>query len=140
MYEIMVDKTHNRDLTCLALNVYHEARSEPFTGQLVVAEVTLNRVASKHYPDTICKVVYQQNWDRLRRRYVGAFSWTELNPKPMTESNSWKRAWEAAEAVYYKRHEPVSKGAMFYHANYIKPRWAKRKKPVVTIGKHIFYK
>lgn len=42
---------------CLALNVYHEARSENYDGQMAVAQVTLNRVASEKYPDSICDVV-----------------------------------------------------------------------------------
>ena len=48
-------------LLCLALNMYFEARSEPIAGQIAVAEVTLNRVASPHYPNTVCEVVLQDN-------------------------------------------------------------------------------
>ena len=44
-------------LFCLALNVYFEARSEDVVGQYAVAEVTLNRVASDRFPDTVCDVV-----------------------------------------------------------------------------------
>ena len=36
---------------CLALNIYFEARSEPIQGQIAIAEVTLNRVASTNYPN-----------------------------------------------------------------------------------------
>ena len=36
-------------LMCLALNIYFEARSEPIEGQIAIAEVTLNRVASANY-------------------------------------------------------------------------------------------
>ena len=47
-------------LICLAMNIYHEARSEPIAGRVAVAEVTLNRVESKYYPNDICGVVYQK--------------------------------------------------------------------------------
>lgn len=140
IYAVVEDKNDTRNLTCLALNVYFEARGEPRAGQYAVAEVTMNRVASKRYPDTVCAVVHQKKWDRLRRRYVGAFSWTELNEKPALKSRAWNSAWEAAEAVYYKRRPPQLDGALFYHARSIRPSWARKKKPVARIGRHIFYK
>jgi spore germination cell wall hydrolase CwlJ-like protein len=130
----------NQDLTCLALNIYHEARGEPMAGQYAVAEVTMNRVASRRYPDTVCQVVYQKNWDRIRRRDVAAFSWTEFDSIARPEGIAWRRAWQAAEAVYYEQQAPRLKGALLYHSRYIKPSWARGKKPVARIGKHIFYR
>ena len=100
IYDSFNEKKDIQNLTCLALNVYHEARGEPTAGQYAVAKVTMNRVASKHYPDTICQVVFQKNWDWLRRRYVSAFSWTELKTIPKPEGKAWERAWQAAEALY----------------------------------------
>src|SRR5881227_4294028 len=70
------------DLRCLAQNVYFEARGEPVAGQYAVAEVTMNRKASGRYSDTVFGVVYQKNWDPIRKRYVGAFSWTEFDTLP----------------------------------------------------------
>ena len=130
----------NRQLRCLALNIYHEARGEPTAGQYAVAEVTLNRVASTRYPNTICEVVYQKNWDRIRRRYVGAFSWTEFDVKPELKKKEWQRAIKVAEDVYHQRQEPEVDGALFYHARSIKPSWARKKTPVARIGRHIFYR
>lgn len=136
----MDTEADNRQLTCLALNIFHEARGEPKAGQYAVAEVTLNRVASTRYPNTICEVVYQKNWDRIRRRYVGAFSWTEFDTPPKLKKKEWQRATAIAEAVYYQRQEPEVDGALFYHAKYIKPSWARKKTPVARIGQHIFYR
>jgi len=133
-------QAENRQLTCLALNVYHEARGEPEEGQYAVAAVTLNRVASNRYPNTICEVVYQQKWDRLRRRNVGAFSWTEFDIKPPITEKAWQQAWQVAEAVYLRGQLPELDGALFYHARSIKPSWAYHKKPVAQIGQHIFYR
>ncbi len=45
-----------------------------------------------------------------------------------------------AEAVYYEREAPVLEGAMFFHATYIKPDWARGKRPLARIGGHVFYK
>lgn len=130
----------NQDLTCLARNVYHEARGEPHQGKLAVAKVTLNRVASSRFPNTICDAVYEQRWDKRRRRYVGAFSWTEFDTPPPVKSKEWKKAWKAAETVYENPESVELKGALFYHATRIKPRWAKQKKRIKKIGRHIFYR
>ena len=74
MYNTVDGRAINRDLTCLARNVYYEARGEPEKGKLAVAKVTLNRVSSSRFPNTICDAVYEQRWDKRRRRYVGAFA------------------------------------------------------------------
>ena len=55
-------------LMCLALNIYFEARSEPIEGQIAIAEVTLNRVASTNYPNDVCSVVLQENKDGCQFR------------------------------------------------------------------------
>ena len=65
-----VREFHARSLECLARNVYYEARGESSAGQYAVAEVTMNRKASQHYPKTVCEVVYQRE----------AFSWTGMGP------------------------------------------------------------
>lgn len=143
-YGLIADAEHNkqvnRDLRCLALNIYHEARGESEAGRYAVAEVTMNRVDSRYFPDTICKVVHEQRWDRIRKRHVGAFSWTELDLKADLSDPAYKNAKKIAEDVYYQRHQPRVKGALFYHASYIRPSWARTKKKVARIGRHIFYK
>ncbi len=140
MYNTVESTAVNRDLTCLARNVYYEARGEPEKGKLAVAKVTLNRVSSSRFPNTICDAVYEQRWDKRRRRYVGAFSWTEFDTPPPLKSKEWKIAWKVAETVYENPESVQLKGALFYHATRIKPRWAKQKKRIKRIGRHIFYR
>ena len=132
-------RTRTQDLNCLAKNVYYEARGEPIDGQYAVAEVTMNRVASKHYPNSVCEVVYQSNFDVIRKRNVSAFSWTELDINAPVDEEIWKQAWKVAEEVYDERAKPRVKGALFYHSRYIRPRWSKRKRRIARIGGHIFY-
>ncbi|NYZ69950.1 cell wall hydrolase, partial [Endozoicomonas sp. SM1973] len=55
-----------KDLQCLTLNIYHEARGEGLMGMLAVGEITINRVNNKKWPNSICAVVYQDK----------QFSWT----------------------------------------------------------------
>ncbi len=131
---------HSRELHCLALNVYHEARGEPRAGQFAVAEVTMNRVASKRFPNTVCDVVHEKRWDRIRKRYVGAFSWTELESVSTSDSKAWERAMEVAERVYHEQEKPRVNGALFYHARHIRPSWARKKTRVARLGRHYFYR
>lgn len=126
------------ELRCLAENVYYEGRGEPLTGQYAVAEVTMNRVTSPRFPDTICTVVHEKRLDVLRGRYVGAFSWTELELR-RPAGPAWKRAMEVAETVYDQRHVPVVPGALHYHAARVTPRWARGQAPLTRIGNHLFY-
>jgi N-acetylmuramoyl-L-alanine amidase len=134
-----VRQFHAQQLTCLARNIYYEARGEPIAGQYAVAEVTMNRKASRHYPKTVCEVVHQQNWDPIRKRMVGAFSWTEFKVLPEPGGDAWNRARQIAEVVYYEKHISSLQGALHFHATYVKPDWAKKKKRIAHIGRHVFY-
>ena len=69
------------EMHCLATNIYHEARGESNEGKFAVGNVTMNRVDSNRFPDSICEVVYQAeyrvNWkgDQVPRRHRCQFSW-----------------------------------------------------------------
>lgn len=139
IYSVSLHAQERHDLTCLALNIYFEARGEPRSGQYAVAEVTMNRVTSGHYPNNVCEVVFQKNWDPLRKRYVGAFSWTEFETNPNPQGVAWREAWTVAKAVYYHRYTPTLHGAVNYHSVYIRPSWARGRKPIARIGHHLFY-
>ncbi len=119
-------------LTCLALNVYHEARSEPLTGQIAVAQVTLNRVASPRYPDEVCDVVWQRK----------QFSWTHdgKSDKPR-DAKAWAQAQEVASIVYHNTLtlDELTPETLHYHADWVTPHWAHNQQPVTRIGSHIFY-
>jgi spore germination cell wall hydrolase CwlJ-like protein len=128
------------EITCLAENVYHEARGEPLEGQYAVAEVTMNRLRSTRFPKSVCEVVHEKRWDARRRRDVGAFSWTELESLSRPHGAAWQQAREVAVAVYDGTHTPSVPNALYYHANYIKPSWAKPGRRVATIGSHVFYR
>lgn len=128
------------ELACLARNVYFESRGEPASGQYAVAEVTMNRKGAERFPDTVCAVVHEKNWDAIRGRYVGAFSWTEFDVLPEPSGEEWAHARKVAEEVYFRRAAPRLQGATHFHATHIAPAWAKQKKPVARIGRHVFYR
>lgn len=129
-----------RDIRCLAENIYFEARGEPLQGQYAVAEVTMNRLASPHFPNTLCEVVHDTRWDTSRRRLVAHFSWTAFKLRRESGSPAWKQAMDVATVVYDGRHEAVVPDALFYHATYVTPYWASSKRIVARIGNHVFYR
>lgn len=133
-------RARDAEVRCLAENIYFEARGEPLNGQYAVAEVTLNRVASPHYPDTICEVVHEKRWDPLRLRRVAHFSWTQQRGLSPPHGEAWDQALRIAETVYEQRHMPMMPEALHYHATSVRPYWARKRKQLAQIGKHIFYR
>ncbi len=128
------------DVQCLAENVYFEARGEPLEGQYAVAEVTLNRTRAPHFPRSVCQVVHEVRWDPVRRRQVADFSWTELGALSPEDGPAWKQALSVAAAEYDDLHPQVVPEALYYHATSVRPEWARSRRPVATIGNHIFYR
>ena len=133
-------KERAREIRCLAENIYFEARGETLQGQYAVAEVTMNRLASPYFPDTICDVVHDTRWDTARRRMVAHFSWTAFKLRLESGSPAWKQSMDVATTVYHGYYEPVVPDALFYHATSVQPYWASSKKVVARIGNHIFYR
>jgi len=127
---------------CLATNIYHEARSESLAGQYAVADVVLNRVKSRHYPDTICGVVHQaQTWGGNPIRNKCQFSWyCDGKSDEPTETNSWQQSVEVAISImHYDKFRGITEGATHYHTNYVNPFWNRDMHLVGSIGDHIFY-
>ena len=120
------------DVFCLAKNIFHEAGIESDIGKYAVAQVTLNRVASLKYPNTVCKVVlqrYQFSWANRR-----SLHWT--HPK----GPNWDRSYKIAQQVMGEGHRVKGlENVKYYHAYYIKPHWSRKMTYVATVGSHIFY-
>ena len=123
---------------CMALNLYHEARSESITGMIAVGNVVMNRVKSPRYPDNVCDVIYQK---KNNRKYQCQFTWycDGLPDKPLNQV-AWAQSVSIARLVVNGQVFDQTKGATHYHATYVKPKWASVYKRTVKIGYHIFYK
>lgn len=131
----------DKELQCLSLNIYHEARGEPSEGQLAVAYVTMNRVTSGRYPKSVCNVVWQSK----------QFSWTHdgISDTPR-EGEEWERAKRIAAYVYKNYHmfqrltrgaTDLTRGALYYYApKKANPAWASKKYVTLKIGSHVFLK
>ena len=132
-------------LVCLALNIYHEARDQPFIGQVAVAQVVMNRVYDDRYPDHPCEVVFQgptYSWKPdFPVRHRCQFSWyCDGKSDKVYDEDAYRQALTIAHGVYYDDLDDFVEGATHYHATYVLPEWAESKTPVVQIGQHMFYR
>lgn len=127
-----------KQLDCLARNIYHEAGYEPFEGKVAVAQVTINRTESGQFPSDICQVVYQKNI--VYEKVLCQFSWycdSASLKKPMN-GPVYTESMEVAKKVLLEGFRlPSVKTALYFHGDYVNPKWGK--KPVAKIGRHIFY-
>lgn len=132
-----------KEIECLADNMYYEAGYEPKEGKIAVALVTLNRV--KHgFEDSVCGVVKQKTKSTCQ------FSWWCEDKPRMSSLHKSDKLSERQKMVYndikdlavyvYMNYEVMkdnTMGALYYHANYVNPKWKLKK--TVVIGNHIFY-
>lgn len=135
----------SEEVICLATNMYFESRNQSILGQLAVANVVLNRVKSKRFPNTVCTVVYQSklNWKGNPRRNACHFSWwCDGKSDKVYDRDTYMRILRLAALVYRDQDRiiDVTHGATHYHAKYVDPWWTKGFKQTVTVGDHIFYK
>ena len=123
-----------KQIDCLADNIYYEAGYEPEDGKVAVAFVTLNRVNDPRYPKDICGVVKQKVNSTCQ------FSWYCEGKRAIKNYFAYREAQEVALLVYanYEKMKDTTKGALYYHADYVNPRWKLDK--TTKIGRHIFYK
>lgn len=135
--EQIVKAIDTEDRHCLQQNVFFEARNQSILGQVSVAWVTLNRVESSRYPDSICGVVWQKS----------QFSWTSdgKSDEPsdnILEQQAWEDAGMIAEQVLLDWARGVSspvENATMFHAEYTEPYWISSYDRVAQIDSHIFY-
>ena len=122
---------------CLSQAIYYEARSEAFVGQLAVAEVILNRVDHRNYPDTICGVVFEGS----ERRTGCQFSFTcDGSLDIAARGRSWRRSGLIAEHAIMGFGREVTRRATHYHTVAVDPHWSSSLVRTRHIGTHIFYR
>ena len=132
----MVESTFADDLdeeaNCLATAVYFESKGEPLVGQLAVAQVVINRARSGRFPPTLCGVVKQHAQFSFVRG--GAF------PHVDAGCNAWRRARAIARIAQNSLMASLPSDVLWYHADYVAPRWRQAMIKVEKIGAHIFYR
>jgi spore germination cell wall hydrolase CwlJ-like protein len=127
----------NRAAECLTAAVYYEARSQSVDGQRAVAQVVLNRVRDRAFPNSVCGVVYQG----AERRTGCQFSFTcDGSMLRAREPGAWERARAvAATALGGSVYAPVG-AATSFHTTSILPWWASSLARITTVGAHVFYR
>ena len=129
----------DRQLACLAKNIYYEAGSEPFEGKVAVAQVTLNRTESGQFPGDVCRTIYQKNV--VYEKTVCQFSWycdRETHVKPLNKAVYEECLTVAKKVLMEGFRLPGLTNALYYHADYINPGWKRER--VAKVGRHIFYR
>ena len=137
-------------IQCLAMNMYHEARDQGTAGRLAVSAVVLNRVNDDRFPDSVCEVVLQAqtrpSWrdgtpTPIRNRCQ--FSWyCDGKSDEVKDKKTYQKILDFARLIMHNdiQFVDITDGATHYHADYVKPDWAKTKTRTTEIGDHIFYR
>lgn len=138
-----VDSVKN-ELNCLKANIFFEARGESLKGMEAVAQVTLNRVSVKRYPNNFCKVVFQPwqfswtkelPWSRIQQIMNGNVK--NLKKK---DAEAYRRAKMLAEKTLRNNVKILPADVLHYHAVSVNPKWADKSKKYARIGNHVFYR
>ena len=123
--------------TCLALTVYHEARSEPYDAQLAVAEVVMNRVAHPDFPDTVCGVM-KEHRTPASKPWACQFSfYCDGKSDQPHDAVAWSVAQEVSTQALSG--DVLGHGAIYYHTHEVSPAWRHNLIKVGGIGGHVFY-
>ena len=150
----------DRSAQCLAYNMYHEARGQGTAGIYAVSAVVLNRVNDHRFPNTVCEVVEQgptrESWktkkpkdlDPEERVYYPIknkcqFSWFCDGKSDIPyDKEVYNKMLKLSENILYNDYSfvDITDGALFYHADYVRPDWAKTKQRTIEIEDHIFYR
>lgn len=123
--------------TCLSEALYFEARGETVKGQFAVAEVIMNRVDNRRYPNSVCGVINQGTG----KRYQCQFTYTcDGHAEKVREKAAFNRVAKIARIMLNGANRPLTKGATHYHTKAVSPRWARKFPRTATIGVHHFYR
>jgi hypothetical protein len=129
------------ELVCLALNDYWEARSETMAGRIAVAQVVMNRAMDSRFPSNICEVVKQNFFQGSLNKCQ--FSWfCDDRADTPYEADAWRTSLKIAAAMLQKDSsipDPTG-GALWYHADHVRPSWTGNYETTTIIGSHVFYR
>ncbi len=122
---------------CLTEALYFEARGESVKGQFAVAEVILNRVSSKKFPNSVCGVVRQGTGKRFECQFTYN---CDGNKEIVDEKTAWNRVGKVARLMLDGAPRGLTAGATHYHTTAVSPRWSRKFALTATIGVHQFYR
>lgn len=129
----VLDKVE-REIMCLAVNIYYEARGESQRGRIAVGNVTMNRARNKNFPNSVCEVVTQKHKNTCQ------FSWFCMKKLPDIREELFADIRELARRIYTGEIKDITKGSTHFHSIDVNPPWIENKVVTVEIGNHIFYR
>jgi spore germination cell wall hydrolase CwlJ-like protein len=162
----------DKDVECLARNIFYESGGEPTEGKIAVGLVTVNRAQDPRFGKSVCEVVKARTvvvknrevkqTEIVKVGYFGPpekitttkmvteqvlvcqFSWVcgGYARQPKSTDERWMESQAIAEGIArgdYEEYRAKYGTAMYFHANGIRPIWAKSKKFVTKTGHHLFY-
>ena len=132
------------EISCIAKNIYYEARNESTAGQIAVTQVVFNRVKSTRFPSTSCDVIQQgkhvNGFPVLNRCQ---FSWYCDGRGDIPHNmKAFGKSQKLAKLLFFSKDwlPDLTDGSLWYHADYVSPKWSFTRKKTLTIDTHIFYK
>ena len=138
---ILETTLQEKEVQCLAKNIYFESRGEPKEGMVAVGIVTLNRADHPSYPDSICGVVHHKT-KMSNGRTVCQFSWAcNRSRQPKKSDPLWEESVRIAKQLLTGKFEfwqTKYENAYSFHSTSVSPRW--NLKRVARVGRHIFYR
>jgi len=123
-------------ITCLSRTIYWEAKNEGAAGMEAIANVVMNRLGHKGFPNTICEVVRQGH-----EKGACQFSWwCDGRSDDAEEDKPYAIAKEISRRALNRQLPDRTGGAMYFHQRKVSPGWSAEYIKTVEIGEHIFYK
>lgn len=156
---------NEREVECLARNIFYESASEPVEGKVAVGIVTLNRTVDPRFPSDVCGVVKQKTVFTKTKTVVKEtpgffgpkkvqetkqvatpvcqFSWyCQRVRKPKEDDPRWIESQQVAQELAdggYEQYRVKYADAKHFHAVYVKPDWRRTNRRIARVGNHIFY-
>jgi spore germination cell wall hydrolase CwlJ-like protein len=143
---VEISYEEQKQIQCLAENIYFEARGEPYLGKVAVARVVMNRVDHSQFDNSPCEVIYESAYvtritdDTKRKVKVCQFSWTCKPVRKIKEDDPmFKVSMNIAQKVLLTDayRDIIPKTILFFHNTTVQPNWGYRQ--AMRIGNHIFY-
>lgn len=133
-----------KQITCMAYNIYYEGRNQDEKGQIAIGNVVLNRIKDPRFPKTVCEVVHdkftKKSKDGKKKWTVYEFSWVKEHGNKAPElDEKYLPIRDLASNLYYGLVKDNTRGALFYHTKDVHPIWDDIYKHTVTIGHHLFF-
>ena len=123
-------------ITCLARTIYWEANRKDDAEMEAIANVVMNRLGHKGFPNTICGVVRQGH-----EQGACQFSWwCDGRSDDAEEEEPYSKAKEIARKALNRQLKDRSGGALYFHHRKVTPNWSNEYIRTVEVGEHVFYK